>query len=242
MEWTFNMIEEITEEQARKMALETAIIKDHNIYFVDFGGRFGYSVLVFKNNHHIVYANDYQSHHSNVPEERLNPMYKKRMNNILFTESEISEPLKSYDEYSRKSYFIHNYYGMQKDYVSIFDKKAEFEHIKQNMTYNPVSFGYYEDAAFVMHHIELMNKLEEQKEKTVDDFEYQKNAFLYEMWNHEYGINWRADYDVLSSFGNITYVDADNEAEQYFEQLGFNDVQQKAYYAARKAYFRKADL
>lgn len=248
MEWTITMIEEITEEQAEKMALETDIIKDHNIYFVDFGGCFGYSVLVFKNNHHIHYANDYQLHHSSIPKESLNRIYKEKMNNILFTEAEISEPLQDYNEYSRKSYYMRNYYGMQRDYITVFcinptaEQKAEFERKTKSMTYNPVSFGYYKDAEFVKRHAELMNILEAQKEKTVDSFEYQKNAFLHEMFNYEYGINWQADYDVLSVFGNITYTEAENDLQQYFEQLNFTDVQKKAYYAARKEYYANADF
>ena len=120
MEWNIDRIREITEEQAEKMSLETTTIKDHNVYFVDFGDGFGYSVLVFKNKHHIYYANDYQLHHYDRAKAELNQMYKNRLNNILFTEAEISKPLQSYDEYSRKSHYLYNYYGMQQDYITVF--------------------------------------------------------------------------------------------------------------------------
>lgn len=246
--WDIHMIEKITEAEAEKMALATETIKEHNIYFVDFGGAFGYSALVFKNNHHICYANDYQLHHNGKSKEELNQIYKDKLNNILFTEAEILEPLKSYDEYSRKSYFIRNYYGMQQDYITIFcmnltkgQEQERSDRIK-NMVFNSAAFGYYDDEEFVKHHVWLKDKLEEQKAKMSDDYEYQKNAFLHEMYNHEYGINWQGDYDVLSAFGRINYTEAENDLQQYFEQLNFTDVQKKAYYAARKEYYKQADF
>ena len=44
----------------------------------------------------------------------------------------------------------------------------------------------------------------ELKQKLRDDIEFAEAAFLYEMDNHEYAINWSADEDVLAAF-NITF-------------------------------------
>ena len=118
--WTIKDIEAMTEETAKEMAIETMVIKEHHVYFVDFGGYFGYSTLVFKNNHHIHYANDYQLHHYHETTEELKKIYINRLHNILFTESEILEPLHSYDEYNQKSRYLRNYYGMQQEYITIF--------------------------------------------------------------------------------------------------------------------------
>lgn len=63
-DWNISNIEALTEAEAQTMALETMQIKEHNIYFVDFVNAFGYSCLVFKNHHHIYYANDYELHHT----------------------------------------------------------------------------------------------------------------------------------------------------------------------------------
>ena len=69
---------------------------------------------------------------------------------------------------------------------------------------------------------------------------FMEDAFYYEMCNHEYGINWQADYDVLSCFGHIKYcgddVWQDEEIERYFKQLGFSDEIKEAYYKAMKKY------
>lgn len=42
---------------------------------------------------------------------------------------------------------------------------------------------------------------DELKQKLIDDPEFAYEAFLYEMNNHEYAINWTADEDTLSSLG-----------------------------------------
>lgn len=44
-----NDIELLTFDEAAEIALDYINIKDHDILFVDFGGYFGYSALVFKN-------------------------------------------------------------------------------------------------------------------------------------------------------------------------------------------------
>lgn len=238
-------IESIAEAQAKEMSLESVRIKEHNIYFVDFGDTYGYSCLVFKNNHHIHYANDYELHHTGKTREELKQIYIKKMNNRLFTEAEISAPLKNYGEYTRKSYFLHNYYGMQVDYISIFqlnptdEFKKDFKKQTEHMTYNPVSFSYMYDPDFVAHHIELLAQLEKAKAETSGNYEYLKKAYLHEMYNHEYGINLQADYDVLRVFGKIQCHEESMDAlETYFRELNFTNVQRRAYLDARTQYFR----
>ena len=242
-EWMISDIESITEEQAKEMANDIMEIKGHNIYFIDFAGYFGFSYVVFKNNHHIRYANDYELHHKGKSRMELKILYINKINNILFTEEEIAEPLKDYQEYSRKSYFLHNYYGMQVDHLSIFGNPKEhpnFEEEKKNMTYNPIAFAYMPDAEFVKHHIELYKTLEKAKEDISNNYEYLKSAYLYEMHNHEYGINWQADWDTLSAiYGDIEYHDCDLQA--YFDELKFTDLQKRAYLDARKQYFKETE-
>lgn len=68
---TITDIEKLTENQVKEIADETMVIKEHNIYFVDLEGYYGYSCLVFKNGHHIHYANDYELHHHGKPMSSL---------------------------------------------------------------------------------------------------------------------------------------------------------------------------
>ncbi len=253
MSFNIKNIEQITENEAKESAIETAEIKGFNIYFVDFGGSFGYSYLVFKDGHHIHYANDYELHHGWIVKENgkeaLKEYYIESINNKLFTDEEIKAPIKSYDEYNKKSYFLNNYYAMQRDRVSVFyinptdEEQAKLDEAKETMVYDPVGFCYIADKEFVNHHIELKNALDASKEATKNDFEYQKSAFMYEMANHEYAINWQADYDTLSAFGHITpQPDFSEDINKYFDELKFTQVQKDAYVAARKEYMKKQEV
>ena len=243
-----HMIEALTEAEAAAMALETLTIKDHTVYLVDFGGYFGYSALVYKNAHHIYHANDYELHHAGKTREELRDWYLRTLENKLFTEAEIAEPIKTYDEYRRKSYFLTSYYGMQRDYISMFcitHNDAEEEAYKKSVEGkipNMVTFAYYnpEDAEFVKHHIALYKQLQEAKQNIADDYAYWKSAFYYEMGNHEYHINSQGDWDVLSVFGNVNWLGMHADLDAYFDELSFSEQQRRAYRDARKQFLRDA--
>ena len=64
--------------------------------------------------------------------------------------------------------------------------------------------------------------------RIMDDIEFAEAAFLYEMDNHEYAINWTADEDVLACFG-IT-----------FEQINRWGLQM-AYQSARNKHMKHAE-
>lgn len=235
-------IETLTEEKALSLSQKKTVVKGFNVYFIDFGGSFGYSYLVYKNKHQI--ANDFELHHHSMSEdkEKLRNYYLERLNDMLFTDEEISEPIKNYREYTRKQYFLNNLYGKQEDYISCFfcgsdeERKKRREQTK-SMIFNPVVYGYYETDKkdFVDNHKKLMEILKAERNKLNNNFEYLKKAFLYEMYNHEYGYNTQGDYDVLSVFGFIKYSRQEN-VEDYFNQLKFNDTQRRAYYSAREEY------
>ena len=64
----------------------------------------------------------------------------------------------------------------------------------------------------------LISLLDRQREELLqqlrDDPIFAEAAFLYEMDNHEYAINWSGDEDVLDCFG-ITFKDINNWGLQY---------------------------
>jgi hypothetical protein len=247
---TIEKIEQLTEETAKEIAEDSMEIKGHNIYFIDFGGHFGYSVVVFCNGHHIHYANDYELNHrwQNASHEELKQIYIKGLNRKLFTEEELSEPIKNYTDFECKRHFLQNYYGMRQDYISVFriapteKEEKEFRRRVEKMFFNPVCYAYYDDKEFVQHRIDLSIALAKAEEETLNNFEYWKNAIYLEMCNHEYGINLQADFDTLSAFGNPEWHGESNEAlEKMFDEVEFNDMQRKAYIEARKEYYKKAE-
>lgn len=251
-DWTIEDIKMLTEKDAKTLAIETLTIKEHNVYLIDFAGCFGYSMCIFKDGMHVHYANDYELHHrptayyDGMTRSELRGYYIKKAGNILFTENEIAGPIADYDEYTRKEHFLRSYYNMRVDYLSAFliaptkEEEKTFNRKKARRVYDPISFCYVKDANFVKHHIELFKALQDAKKAAETDFEYMKKAFLQEMYNHEYGINWQADFDTLSAFGNIENYRAGLDG--YFKELGFDDTKKRAYFEARKEYFEHAEL
>lgn len=247
-EYTIKDIEALTFVEAQEMAEKTYMLKGHVICYVDFGGYFGYSALVFYNGHHIHYANDYELHHKGKTKDELEEWYWQTMNHKLFADSDFSAPLKSYDEYRAKASYLTGYYNMRTDYETVFhinptkEEQKAFERKTKNMTYDPIGFCYVPDADFVKHHIELWNALQKRYEETSTDYEYQKSAFYYELGNHEYHINhYQGDWDTLSAFGDIEWHGQGAEArEKYFDELGFNEIQRKAFNDARKQFLEDA--
>ena len=243
-DWNIKDIEALTDAEAWYMQEDYAEIKGHDIYFVDFGGYFGYSALVFKDGAHIYYANDYQLHHTGKNKEELKAWYMETLPNKIFTDDDL-ETVKDYDDYDKKSYYLRNYYIQRIPYETAFHifhnetEEKEFERKVKGMFYNPISFCYVDQKykGFCETQAKLLESLEAAREAaSKDSFDYWKNAFLDEMFNHEYGIAWDGDFDVISCFANIKYG---NDTTGYFEE-GFTETQIKAYAAARKEYYETA--
>lgn len=244
-DWRISNIEALTEADAATICESRETIKGHNVYFIDFAGYFGYSALVYFDGAYIHYANDYELHHKGRTRDELHTLYRDAMTNKLFTDDEL-ETIADYDDYERKSYFIRNLYTQRVPHVSAFricitkaEEEAFSEEVK-GLHFNPVSFCYMSDTEFITRQAQLMDALEAAKDKAANDYEYHKAAFIREMFNHEYGINYQADYDTLSAFGPLNW--SDDDPESYMQQLNFNDTQKRAYYDARREYFATASL
>ena len=192
-------IESLTEEQAEILALEKTVIKDHTVYFVDFGGYFGYSALVFRRNRHIYYANDYELHHRNLEsKDELKAWYIKSLNGKLFTYDEVMGEAKDYDELSRKRYFTHNYFRMVYDTISPFDEKVKTR--PDDMPFCWACFCYTYDKELLELSKKMTNHLDEE-EKRIDNSPAQfRKKIRYELANHEAGLT--GDYEeTLFSIG-----------------------------------------
>lgn len=204
---TIKEIEELTikdvEAMKKEGKAEYLTIKDHDCYLVDLGDDFGYSVLVFKNNHHIHYANDYQLHHNGKTVEELKQWYIETLNNKLFTESELMEEVHTYDEYTRKSHYVRNYWIMQFDRVSAFHigkPDKELEEAKQKMFYCHTCFCYVKDKNIIEKAHGFIEHIEESFSNARNNTEVFRKMISYELANHEACIT--CDYrDALASLG-----------------------------------------
>lgn len=236
-EYTIKDIERLTESELASMAEEVDTIKEHTVYFVDFGGYFGFSACVCADGQHIKYANDYELHHEGKNRDELRELYRRTLNNKLFTESELNN-VNSYEDKRAKEYFLRNLYALRRPYVSMFCIGTAPD--TSGMVFSPVFMAYYNDVDFVKHGAALMQMLTEAEQKSVESFDYWKSAFLYEMYNHEYGINWQADFDVCNCFANCSGVKDYTDINELFIVSGFSDIQKAAYREARREYYKKS--
>lgn len=186
-----------------KKEIELMNIKEHDCYLIDLEGYFGYSILVFKNDKHIHYADDFQLHHRGKSLSDLKECYIRTLNNKLFTETELLEDVKNYTECQNKSYYVRNYWIMQFDYVSIFYigelDKSQVE-AKEKMFYCPACFCYVNDKSIIDKANEFINHIEKSYSKAQKNIEVFRKMISYELANHEACITY--DYqDALDALG-----------------------------------------
>ena len=210
-EMNIKEIEGLTLEEVKNNALEHLAIKDHDCFFVDFGGHFGYSILVFKNGKHIYHANDYELHHRWLVKEKgrdaLKEYYIKEMNGKLYTDAEMMEEPSSYDEYEKKNHFLRNYHIMRYDHESIFfigtdaEREERKKRIERNYPYyNPVSFCYVAEPEIINIQKKYLEILQNAYERLQNDLGVFREMVRKELANHEACIT--CDYtDALDALG-----------------------------------------
>lgn len=208
---TITEIENLNFEDAKKMAIEIINIKGHQCIFADLGKYFGYSVLVFRNSKHIYHVNDYQLHHSEKTINELKNYYIKSLNKRLFTDAELLEPIKTYEDYEIKSYFVRNYWIMQFDYLSMFriGEKTEKEFdakISQYPYLNKYSFCYVKDENIIKQQAKFMGNLKNGYKKLKNSLDTFTEMVKTELENHEACIT-------------CDYTDALNALRLNFEEL-----------------------
>lgn len=221
-------IEKITYEEAKENALEALSIKEHECFFMDFSDSgFGYSVLVFKNKKHVFHANDYELHHHRLAEEKgrkaLRAFYIKEMHEKLYTDAEMMEPVKSYDEYERKNNFLRNYYIMRYDHETIFfigtdeEREERIRKIEKRFPYfNPISFSYVSDMEIVKRQEMIAQHLALEFEKLKQDNDVFRDMVKKQLANHEACIT--CDYtEALASLG-FDYDKLSDEKKQIVKE------------------------
>lgn len=227
MDYTSYDIENLTYDQAKEMAIETLNIKGHDCLLVDFGGYFGYSILVYKNKKHIYFADDYELHNKWLVKEKgkeaLKEYYIKKLNEILFTEDELLKPVNDYDEYKRKDHFLRNYWIMRYDYLSIFgigdEAQREFDKQKKFYPfYDQFSFCYVKNEEIVNEQAKYMSNIEGEYRKLREDLDKFRKMISYELANHEACITCEAD-ETLDALGYRWEDLTDKQVEIVKEEL-----------------------
>ena len=249
---TITDIENLKEEDVMLNARCGINYKGYRIYFIDLKGYFGYSMLVYKNGRHIHYANDYELHHSYMKKKSdLYKWYRQIIPYRLFEDKDLEE-VKDYTDFENKREWLQNRRPQEYYYISAFVIKGSKDEVdleervkKENLIYDPTHFSYVKDIKIVEENIKLRNKLQTAYGDMLNDIKKLKSAILYEMYNHEYAINWEGDYEVMSIFfKNVKYDDLENakSKSEYLKSIGCNEEQIKAYMEARRECLAKSEI
>lgn len=89
-----------------------------------------------------------------------------------------------------------------------------------------------------------LNAVDDAKREFIKDYEHAYDAFMYEMGNHEYHINYEGDWDVLSCFGlndDVCEYEDGKDVDEYIDAMGLSPVTKAAYHDARGDFLRIAD-
>lgn len=220
-DFNIDMIEALTIEEAKSIALEVIEIKEHECVFVDFEGYFGYSVLVFKNGKHIYYADDFELHHSHMGKETLKQWYIDTLNRKLFIDAELLEDVKTYDEYKNKINYLRNYYILRYDFVSMFaineeERKAIEEGKKTHPFFNPISYCYVADKYIIEMQSKYLNHLKRAFNQLKNNMETFREMVSYQLANYEACISYRYE-DALDALG-MKFEDLTEEKQKVVKE------------------------
>lgn len=181
-----NEIESLTWDQAQKLAMEIVKIKGHDVILADLGEYFGYSALVFKNGEHIYFANEYQLHYRWVEASKLKDKYIQKLNEKLFEEAELFEPIRNYEEYLAKDHWLRNYWCQQFPYASIFRLDTDDEIDTEKFPYLCINcFCYVQEKWIVERASVLGTALEARHKEFSASLEGFREEVRSELRNHE---------------------------------------------------------
>jgi hypothetical protein len=221
-------IRNLTFSEAKEMALENISIKDHDCLFVNLGHDFfdfGYSVIVYKNGKQIYYANDYEIYHRFLINkqgiEALREYYIQEMNNKLFTDAELLEEIKTYDEYKRKNYFLLNLWIGRFEYVSAcyIGDEGKKKLIKEKIKFpyfNPVSLCYVSDKNIIDQSVKYLRHLEKSYKQLQNNTDFFRSMIRTELVNHEACITCSSS-EALSALG-LNYNDLSQRQKEIVQE------------------------
>lgn len=224
-----NDIEALSIEEVKTITLEKLYVKGFDIYLVNLGEYFGYSALVFKDNHHIYFANLYELHYRyNSPtHEQLKKKYISLLNNKLFTDEELTT-VKDHKDYEKKTHFIRNYMPQEYDYLTAFcingiykGKDQEKYESGEYIAYSNIAFAYFKDNSYQNRAKSLISKLERSYKEAMENIDNFKEAVRHALYNHEACITYEYE-TALESIG-LKYAELPKNKQDIIIEV-FNEV------------------
>lgn len=210
-------IESLSEYKVRNIANEHFECKGYDCYIVTFLNKFGISLLVYKNNRQISFANMYQLHHDEAG-QKLISIYKNEINRILFTDDELMDEVKSYEDYTLKCHYVINYLSECYENYSIFRDMFKFDDNDEPKKrrkgvkyteYSSIAHAYFATNEYIVLSKKYMLHLQKEFSRLKAEPKYFREMINKEMMNHE--CDYTYDYtEALEALGlqeeNLTDV------------------------------------
>lgn len=121
----------------------------------------------------------------------------------------------------------------------------QFDELCERLNAKPEDFVYFKSLAGALvleKDVPVIKEYLERKDDLQDlikDYDFAKDAFIYEMGNHEYHINWQADWDVMNCFTAIAYKDECTDG--YLKRIPWEEQTKQAYKDAAREFYRMCD-
>lgn len=148
----------------------------------------------------------------------------------------------TYKEYRNKRQAEFNslpvFFAFSKEQFKAEMEKRGLKETDTKKVYSLGAGGYYlrNDAKKIR---DFINRKDDLPELMKNDT-FARDAFYYEMANHEYHINWQGDWDVCSCFGEVEYSE-EKTYREYLSDLGYNEHTIQNFSAARRRFLHDAD-
>lgn len=89
---------------------------------------------------------------------------------------------------------------------------------------------------------ETFERIGREQDEALKAYDFCKQAFLYQMWNHEYAINnYQGNWDVFRDLFGCDYQSNDWDETLYFEEAQLTEDQQRAFYDAKHECYRECE-
>ena len=198
-----------TLEQLERVAIIKKRVKGFDAFLVKCAPHYGFTWFAFENGEGItesrcIYIESsihYKLNSYGGSNYRMIRAMLEKVEKTLFTDEELNAPIKDYDEYRRKDYFVRNYLPRRWKYESAFhiirseqEEQEREERIRRHFPYySQVAFAYFPLSGCVDYLKKRAEIVEKRYQEFMSNAEQRESAILYELFNYECFYSWDLD-------------------------------------------------
>lgn len=227
-------LEQITQETAKENALQEVEFCSglYNGYFVNLEPYYGISLLVYDNETHRLILDElgiHCNHHCKTELDFIEAEEAVALKKLFNSDRIRNTPPASWQEQCDRQNFALNIYPKRYKYISGFyirEPDEEQKEAAKGWYFSLCKCAYFEKAEERDEVDSLWDAAKQQHAKRFDDFEYLKNAMIYEFYNFECMYSERYD-EALANIG--------------LDLNSLSETQEKAFWTARREFWKQVD-